>query len=234
MVQFTDQVAVVTGASGGLGTNVTEAFLSAGAMVIGVARNIAQGEAGAPTPGFTAMAADLSSTEAVNKLVAEIIRRFGRIDILAHLVGGFAGGLAVPETDDQVWERMMEMNVASGFRVFRAVIPQMRKAGRGRIVAIGSRASVEPGPHVGAYSASKAAMLALVRTVALENADLGITANLILPGTIDTPANRKAMPKADFSKWVQPRLIAELVLFLASDRASQISGAAIPIYGSGL
>lgn len=232
MTQLQNQVALITGAKGGLGTFVTEAFLSARAAVIGVSRSIQPSDF--PQPGFTAMSADLTSAKVVGEVVEAVVHRFGKIDVLAHLVGGFAGGRSIAETDDATWERMMEMNVTSAFRAFRAVIPHMRRAGRGRIVAIGSRASVEPGPRVGAYSASKAAVLSLVRTTALENGDLGITANLVLPGTMDTPANRAAMPGADFSKWVQPKLVAQVVLFLASEAAAQINGAALPVYGSEL
>jgi len=115
--------------------------------------------------------------------------------------------------------------------VLRAALPLIRKSGSGCIVGIGSRAAVEPGAKVGAYSASKAAMVSLVRTVAEENKDVGITANVILPGTIDTPANRKEMPDADFTKWVQPAKLAALVVFLASDAGKDINGAVIPMYG---
>jgi NAD(P)-dependent dehydrogenase (short-subunit alcohol dehydrogenase family) len=115
--------------------------------------------------------------------------------------------------------------------MLRAVLPEMRAQGAGRILAIGSRTAVEPQPGVGAYSASKAALVSLVKTVALENKDRGITANVVLPGTMDTPANRAAMPGADFSKWVRPSQIASLLVHLASDQASQISGAVIPVYG---
>ena len=108
----------------------------------------------------------------------------------------------------------------------------MRKTGNGRIVAIGSRAAMEPGAGVGAYSASKAAMVSLIRTVALENKDVGITANVILPGTMDTPANRKAMPKSDFSKWVRPAAVASLITWLVSDAGKDVNGAVIPVYGS--
>ena len=108
----------------------------------------------------------------------------------------------------------------------------MRKTGNGRIIAIGSRAALEPGAGVGAYSASKAAMVSLIRTVALENKDAGITANVILPGTMDTPANRKFMPNADVSKWVQPAAIAALITWLASDAGKDVNGAAIPVYGA--
>src|SRR5262249_21695477 len=111
------------------------------------------------------------------------------------------------------------------------VIPVMRKAQRGRIIAIGSRAAVEPGSNVGAYSASKAAMVSLIRTVALENQDSGITANVILPGTMDTPGNRAAMPNADFSKWVRPATVASLMVWLARDAGRDVNGAVIPVYG---
>ena len=126
---------------------------------------------------------------------------------------------------------MFEMNVDSAFHILRAVLPHMQKAGNGRIIAIGSRAAESPGAGVGAYSASKAALVSLIRTVAVENKDSGITANVILPGTIDTPANRKATPKADTSHWVQPAAIGSLIVWLASDAAKDVTGAVIPVYG---
>ena len=118
------------------------------------------------------------------------------------------------------------------FQILRAAIPVLRRTENGRIIAIGSRAAVEPGAGVGAYSASKAAMVSLIMTAAAENKDVGLAANVILPGTIDTPANRTAMPNADFSHWVQPANIARLVLFLAGEAGTDITGAAIPVYGS--
>jgi NAD(P)-dependent dehydrogenase (short-subunit alcohol dehydrogenase family) len=163
-----------------------------------------------------------------------LVSRFGKIDILAHLVGGFAGGPSIAETEDITFQRMFELNVNSAFHIIRAVLPHMRKAGVGRIIAIGSRAAENPGAGVGAYSASKSALLSLVRTVALENKDSGITANVILPGTIDTPANRTAMPSAETSEWVQPDEIASLILWLTSAPAKDVTGAAIPVYGRGL
>ena len=126
------------------------------------------------------------------------------------------------------------MNLRAAFHMFRAVLPDMRARGAGRILAIGSRTAVDPQPMVGAYSASKAALVSLVRTIALENKDRGISANVILPGTMDTPANRAAMPGADPAKWVQPAQVASLLVHLASDEASQISGAVIPILGGDL
>jgi NAD(P)-dependent dehydrogenase (short-subunit alcohol dehydrogenase family) len=126
---------------------------------------------------------------------------------------------------------MFDVNLNSAFYVLRAALPAMRKTGNGRIVAIGSRAAVDPGPGVGAYSASKAALVSLIRTVALENKDVGITANVILPGTMDTPTNRKMIPNADVGKWVQPANVASLIVWLAGDAGAAVNGAVIPVYG---
>ncbi|HYM74998.1 MAG TPA: SDR family NAD(P)-dependent oxidoreductase [Candidatus Dormibacteraeota bacterium] len=224
--------ALVTGANGGLGTHVTKALLDAGFAVVGLSPKIQQADF--DHPNFTALAASLDSLDAAKKAADSVIARFGKIDLLAHLVGGFAGGQPVADTDDATFQRMFEMNVTSAFHILRAVIPAMRKAGGGRIVAIGSRAAENPGPSVGAYSASKAALVSLIRTVALENKDAGITANVILPGTMDTAANRKAMPGADTSTWVQPESVASLIVWLAGDAGKDVTGAAIPVYGRGL
>jgi NAD(P)-dependent dehydrogenase (short-subunit alcohol dehydrogenase family) len=154
------------------------------------------------------------------------------LDILVHTVGGFAGGQHLAETDEATFKRMFDVNLYTTFYILRAAIPVMRKTGNGRIVAIGSRAAMDPGAGVGAYSASKSAMVSLIRTVAQENKDVGITANVILPGTMDTPANRKAMPKSDFSKWVRPAAVASLITWLVSDAGKDVDGAVIPVYGS--
>ena len=226
------QVALVTGANGGLGTHVTKALLNAGFTVVGVEPRIRQSDF--DHPKFAAVPASLNSLEEAKKIVAGLINRCGRIDVLAHLVGGFSGGKTVAETDDATFKRMFDMNVSSAFNILRAVIPEMRKAGAGRIIAIGSRQAEESAPTIGAYSASKAAMVSLIKTVALENKDAGITANAILPGTIDTSANRQAMPGADASRWVQPASIASLIVWLAGDDGKDVTGAAIPVYGRGL
>jgi len=229
---MTAKISLVTGADGGLGTHVTRALLDGGYTVVGLAPRILQ--SAFDHPQFTPLPAVLDSLEAAKKAVDSVISRFGNIDVLAHLVGGFAGGLSVAQTDDATFQRMFDMNVNAGFHILRAVIPHMRKAGGGCITAIGSRAAESPGALVGAYSASKAALVSLVRTVALENKDAGITANVILPGTMDTPANRKAMPGADVSQWVQPASVASLIVWLAGDAGKDVTGAAIPVYGKGL
>jgi len=226
------KTALVTGANGGLGTHVTKALLSSGFAVFGLAPKIQQSDF--DHPNFTALPASLDSLAAAKNVVDAVIARFGAIDVLAHLVGGFAGGQTVADTDDATFERMFDMNVNSAFHILRAVLPQMRKAGAGRIIAIGSRAAEDPGPKVGAYSASKAALVSLMQTVARENKDAGITANVILPGTMDTPANRRDMPGADVSQWVQPASIADLIVWLAGDAGKDVTGAVIRVYGRGL
>ena len=227
-----DKIALVTGANGGLGMHVAKALLDAGSTVFGLARKIKQSDI--DHPKFTALPAALDGLDAAKKAIDSVISRHGRIDVLAHLVGGFAGGQSVADTDDSTFQRMFEMNVNSAFHILRAVIPHMRKAGNGRIIAIGSRAAEDPGPNVGAYSASKAALVSLIKTVARENKNAGITANVILPGTIDTAANRRDMPRADVSQWVQPASIASLIIWLAGDAGKDVTGAAIPVYGGGL
>src|ERR1700758_1068817 len=227
-----EKTALVTGANGGLGTHVTKALLDAGFAVVGLAPKIQQSDF--DHPNFTALPASLDGLGAAKKVADAVTVRFGKIDVLAHLVGGFAGGQTVAETDDATFQRMFDMNLNSAFHILRAVIPLMRTAGGGRIVAIGSRAAEDPGPKVGAYSASKAALVSLMQTVARENKDAGITANVILPGTIDTAANRRDMPGADTSQWVQPASIASMIVWLAGDGGKDVTGAVIRVYGRGL
>jgi NAD(P)-dependent dehydrogenase (short-subunit alcohol dehydrogenase family) len=224
------KVTVVTGANGGLGNHVTQALLDAGATVVGVSRKIQPSEFNSPQ--FTALRAELSTTSGAKGIVDQVLGRFKKIDVLAHLVGGFDGGKSVADTDFAILQRMLDLNLTALFYMIQAVVPAMRQSGYGRIIAIGSRTAVEPAPGVGVYSASKAAMVSLIRTVALENGDAGITANVILPGMIDTPANRASDPKADFSKWVSPASIASQIIWLAGDAGKDVNGAAIPIYGS--
>lgn len=223
------KVVLITGANGGLGTAVTRAFLQAGARVIGVSRAIA--DADFPHPNFSAVSAELSSSEHVRTLLERLIAKHGRIDGLVHLVGGFAGGKSIADTDDATLDKMFDLNVKAAFYVIRGVLHHMRAQGGGKIIAIGSKAAVEPAAMAGVYGASKAALVSLIRTVARENVDKTISANVVLPGTMDTPANRAAMPNADFAKWVQPDQVASLLVHLVTDSASQINGAVIPVFG---
>ena len=225
------KVVLVTGANGGLGTAVTRAFLDAGATTIGVARKIGQPDF---SGAFTPISANLEIESEARNVVENAVGRFGRIDVLAHLVGGFSGGERVEEAAMDTWQQMFQLNFFAALYLLRAVIPTMRKARSGRIIAVGSRAAQDPGPRVGAYSASKAALVSLISTIARENKDSGITANVILPGTMDTPGNRSAMPGVDVSQWVQPASVASLIVWLATAAGRDVTGAAIPVYGAGL
>jgi NAD(P)-dependent dehydrogenase (short-subunit alcohol dehydrogenase family) len=224
-----NKVILITGANGGLGTSVTERFLSTGATVVGTSRQMSK--ANFPQPNFVPLSADLTKPGAAGQAIESVISRFGRLDVLVHVLGGFAGGKTVAETDDATWERMRDLNLTAAFYILRAAIPHLRKSGKGRIIAIGSLAAAEPYAGLGAYVTFKVALANLIRTVALENKDAGLTANVVLPGTMDTPSNRKSMPAADFSKWVQPEKVADLLLWLADDRAAYITGTVIPVDG---
>jgi NAD(P)-dependent dehydrogenase (short-subunit alcohol dehydrogenase family) len=216
---------LITGASGGLGEAVVEAFLATGATVYGA--NRAWKNQPHSNTRFHPVEANLTEAAECDR----VAKLAGPVDALLHLVGGFDGGKPVAETPDETWDKILDLNLRSAQKIFRAVLPSMTKAGKGRIVAVGSRAGVEPMANFAAYSVSKAALVTLVKTVALEVKDSGITANIVLPSVIDTPANRAAMPSADASKWVTPESIAGLLVWLASDAARDVNGAAIPIYG---
>lgn len=228
---MSERVVLITGANGGLGTFVTQRFLATGATVIGVSRKIAQKDF--PAANFMPISADFTKAFEVRSAMESIIGRYGRLDVLVHVMGAFAGGKSVAEIDDATWEQMRDLNLTSAFYVLRAAIPHLRKSKAGRIVAIGSLAAVEPHAGLGAYGTFKSALVSLVRTVAAENQDVRLTANVLLPGTMDTAANRQAMPKADFAKWLRPADVADLVVWLADDAAGHITGTAIPIDAAG-
>jgi len=223
-----EPVVLITGASGGLGPSVTRAFLESGAVVSATSRRIASNP-GDP-PRLHAFPADLLDPAQATALANDVVARCGRIDALIHVAGGFSGG-ALHETSDDIFNRMLDLNLRAAFHIFRAVVPHMRQAGRGRIVAIAARAAVDPAAGIAAYAASKAALVSLVRSIAIENRAAGITANAILPGTIDTDANREWGSEKERAKWVSPARIAEVAVFLASDAAAEVNGAAIPMYG---
>ncbi len=215
---------LITGANGGLGTAVSKAFQDTGATVIGVARSWPE------AVPFISISADLTTSEGCDAMVAEAIAH-GPIEALVHILGGFSGGQQVAETSDKTWDGMMTLNLRAAFCTMRAVLKPMTAAKYGRIVAVGSRGAVEPMANFAAYSVSKAGLVALVKNVAAETKDLGITANVVLPSIIDTPLNRKVMPNSDFSRWVAPESIAKTLVYLSSKEAGDVSGAAIPIYG---
>lgn len=219
---------LITGAKGGLGADVTIAFLNAGWTVAGASRSIADTDFASDR--FLAFPSALESVAAAGALVASVRDRLHRIDAAVHLVGGFAGGPTVAETDEATLDKMLELNLKTAFRVSRAVLPIMREQGAGRVLFVGSRSAVSPIEGLGVYSASKAALVSLAGTIARENRDRNVTANAVLPGTMDTPANRAAMPDADPARWVRPADVAATLVLLASGAGAAINGAAIPLF----
>jgi len=218
------KVVLIAGGSGALGQTVVPAFTRAGAQVITVDRHAlpAQIASGA------AIQADVADEGDVQRLVTDVVRKAGRIDALINLVGGFAMGRVV-ETDAALWQRMLTMNLTAAFLLSKSVLPHMVARGTGRIVHVVAWAAVEPFAGAAAYIVSKSSLLALIKVLALELSGSGVTVNGVLPNTIDTPANRASMPQTDPSTWTKPESIADTLLFLASEEARQISGAAIPI-----
>lgn len=222
-MRLQNKIVLITGGSGALGQVVVPACVDAGARVIVVDRHSPETEA----KGVRVMTADITNEADIRRLVEAITEQAGRIDALINLVGGFAMGRLV-ETDLSLWQRMLTMNLTAAFLLSKAVLPHMLQQRTGRIVHVAARAAVEPFPGAAAYVVSKAGLAALIRALALELAGSGVTINGLLPTTIDTPANRKSMPDADSSKWVNPRSIADMLSFLVSDEASQTNGALIP------
>ena len=220
--------AMVTGGTGSLGGAVVHTFLEAGYSVYAVGRR--KPEQVRNTHLHWGQY-DLASPEAAPQLIEDALRQFGPLDAIIHTMGAFAGGAPVEETDDKTWNTMLATNLYSSFYLFRAALRAMRPRNYGRLLAVGSRTAVNPAPNLSAYTVSKAGLQTLVETIALETKGTGITANIVLPGTIDTPANRRAMPGADASQWVKPESIAKLLLWLASPEAADVNGAAIPVYG---
>ncbi len=238
MFDFTDQVVVVTGGAGNLGQAVTRAFAAAGARVAPTVRrrDDAQRAFGDDLPEGDAVfyaTGDLTDESSVNDMARQIIERFGRVDVLVNTAGGYRGGTSLHETTVNDWDFMINLNARTVFLTSRALIPHMLERRRGRIISISARAALKGTTRHGPYNASKMAVIRLTETMAAELRHHGITANCILPGTIDTPENRAESPDADFSKWVRPDSIAQVILFLASDAAADVNGAAIPVYGRG-
>jgi NAD(P)-dependent dehydrogenase (short-subunit alcohol dehydrogenase family) len=225
-----EKVILITGANGGLGRTVTKAFPDAGAIVVGISETISDTDF--PDPRFSSIATTISSGQDARSIAHVVVAKHGRLDGLVHLIGGFTGGKTVADTDDESFGKMVDVNFRFAFYLIRATLTQMKEQRAGRIVAIGSKAALEPSPMARAYAASKAALMSLIKTVASENSDDGITANVVLPGTIDTPANRRAMPDADFNAWISTDQVAGLLIYLVLGDSSQINGAAVPIYGA--
>jgi NAD(P)-dependent dehydrogenase (short-subunit alcohol dehydrogenase family) len=232
------KVAVITGAVGNLGMATARVFRNQGARTVLVDRSQARVQDAFPEIAdsdnhLLVGGVDLSNSESIAKIIEQTISKFGHLDVLVNTVGGYRGGKPVHETDFDDWDFLFNINLRSTLLCCRAVIPQMLKQGHGRIINVASRDGLRGNAGYAAYSASKSAVLRLTESLADELKASGINVNCIVPGTIDTPQNRAAMPRGDFSKWVQPSAIADVVAFLASDASRAINGAALPVFGKG-
>lgn len=235
-VRFDGSIVLVAGGTGGLGRAVSSAFLKEGARVVVTYRQQPGWESFKNTVSSHASRlqgyqVDVTDEAQANRLVEKILLEHGRLDAMVNAVGGYAGGLKLWEMDTKVFEQMLDLNLRSGYALSRAAVRPMLKQGRGAIVTIASKAAFDHASGAAAYAASKAASLAMTDGLAADLRGTGVRANTILPSIIDTEANRKAMPQADFSKWPKPGDIAQVILFLCSDEAKLIGGAAIPVYG---
>lgn len=235
-MHFDERVVIVAGGTGGLGRATSLEFLRAGARVAVTYRR---------QPEFDALRAsaegsanrleghplDATDEHAAYQLVKTVAAGHGRVDALVNTIGGYAGGQTLWETDAKTYEQMLALNLRAGFMLARAVVPQMLRQGGGAIVNVASKAGYGHTAGAAAYAASKAAALALFDSLAEEVKAHGIRVNSVVPSIIDTEANRRAMPQADFSKWPKPEEIARVILFLCGEDARVIHGAAIPVYG---
>ena len=229
---MTAQVVMITGAGGHLAQAVAQRFAADGAKLLLVAHHADkvrppwQGNADA-----LVVEADLRDAAQVARAVDAGCARFGRIDALAHIAGGFRMGEAVHETNDATWEFLLDVNARSFVNVARAVVPRMLQQGGGRIVTVGAAAAARGSAHMGAYAASKSALIRLTEALSAELKERHVNVNTVLPSIIDTADNRAAMPQADASRWVAPEALADVIAFLCSDAARAIHGAAIPVTG---
>lgn len=235
MGQFNDKVALVTGAAGNLGQALCAALVSEGARIAMLdisSEGLVKARSALPDGAeIELFPTDLLASNDVERTISAVKGRFGRIDILANVAGGFAMGPPLHETDDATWDRMLDLNLRSVFHCCRAVVPVMLEQGQGSIVNVSARAALAAKGYMGPYCAAKAGVVALTESLAQEHKQGGIRVNAILPGTVDTPENRAAMPDQDHSRWVPPAALADVMVFLASDAARCVTGAAVPVYG---
>lgn len=232
------KVAIVTGGAGALGSAVVSTLRAAGATIAVPYRHEGELEALRQQLGLTAADAalsgavvDLTAEAAVQAYYGQVAAEHGGIDILVNVAGGFAGGKPVHEAGWAIWQEQLDLNLKTAVISCAAAVPHMIARGGGAIVNVSTRTATQPGANLAAYAAAKRAVLQLTEALAAELRDHDITANAILPSTIDTPANRRGAPNADHSRWVSPEAIARVVLFLVGPDARIISGAHVPVYG---
>ena len=232
MFDFSNQVVIVTGAAGAVGQATVAAFVAAGARVAAVDHATERlAELWQGQEQVLQVSCDLTDPDSVSAMAATVTRELGPVDVLTNVAGGFTMGPPLHETPIESWDFMMDLNARSVFLTCRALIPAMRERGGGKIVNVAARAALQGKGRMAPYLASKAAVMRLTESMAAENREAGINVNCILPGTVDTPANRNDMPDADYGTWVQTADLAKVMLFLASPAAHGVHGAAVPVYG---
>src|SRR3954454_5381174 len=233
MMDFKDRTVVVTGAAGNLGTAVAQSFAERGARLalLDLDHDALRRAFGAEDDGRLLIPVDLLDRDRVRTAMAAIIDSFGGIDVLCNIAGGFRMGEQVHETSDRTWDFLMDINARSLIHATGAVVPHMLKAGHGRIVNVGANAAQKGVARMGAYCAAKGAVIRLTEAMSAELREHGINVNCVLPTIIDTPENRASMPKGDPKRWVAPADLAAVILFLSSDAAHAVHGAALPVTG---
>jgi NAD(P)-dependent dehydrogenase (short-subunit alcohol dehydrogenase family) len=236
-INFSGKVVLVAGGTGGLGNAVSRAFLEEGATVVVTYRKeeefvALKQAAGAKAASLEGVAVDVTDERAASEFVGSALSRHGMVDVLVNTVGGYAGGVKLWELETKVFDAMLSLNLRSGYALARAVVPAMLKQKHGAIVNVAAKAAVDHGAGASAYAASKAAAVAMMDSLAGDLKGTGVRVNSVLPSIIDTAMNRQAMPNADFSAWPKPEAIAQVILFLCSDHASVVHGAAVPVYGN--
>jgi NAD(P)-dependent dehydrogenase (short-subunit alcohol dehydrogenase family) len=237
MLDLTNRVALITGATGNLGTATAHAFKDSQAKLALVSRSMDRLKAEFPDltqdeSVYLSDPTDLTKPADVEKTVSKVLSHYGQIDILLNLAGGYRGGKPVHRTPLDTYQFLQDINVRTLLIMCQNVIPHMLERGAGTIINIGASVALRSAGQMGAYAASKSAVVRLTESMAAELKSRGVRVNCVLPGTIDTPENRKMMPDADYSRWVSPVAIADVLLFLASDASRAINGSTIPVYGS--
>ena len=227
------KIALITGAAGNLGRAAAAAFASAGSTLVLLGREEKGLRAayGGENERRSFAIADVTDADSTTRGVQRALERFGRVDILCNIAGGFEMGKPVHETSEETWQHMLDLNARSVLNMARAVVPGMIAARYGKIVNVAAMAALAGKANMGAYAAAKSVVIRLTESMSAELREQGINVNCVLPSIIDTPQNRAAMPKADPSRWVSPQALAEVVLFLASDKSGAIHGAAVPVTG---
>jgi NAD(P)-dependent dehydrogenase (short-subunit alcohol dehydrogenase family) len=236
MDRFGDRTVIISGASGNLGVAIARKFLETGVRLILLDRSPGRLQRLFPDlvdsrDHYLADGVDANDAAGVQEVIQSAADRFGTIDVLVNTIGGYRGGNPVHETSEETWDFLFQLNTRPAFILSRAVIPYMLDHGSGKIIHVAARAGVQGGAGMAAYSAAKSGVIRFTEGLAADLKPHPINVNCILPGRIDTPQNRQEMPDADYSRWVTPEAIAEVIVFLASEAARGIHGAAIPVYG---